>query len=84
MLKADAGDLWSVWCQIDVPQFILEGVTGGGNEGDIAVDDLTLLEGSCETVTHQGKIWTVDLCTVSRLFLDYFQYIITLDSWPFR
>ena len=38
-----------------IPQFVLEGVTLHGNEGDIAVDDLAVLEGSCNQVLDQGK-----------------------------
>ena len=38
-----------------IRQFVLEGVTLHGNEGDIAVDDLAVLEGSCTQVLDQGK-----------------------------
>lgn len=35
-------------------QFILEGVTLNGSEGDIAMDDVTVLEESC----HENTEWS--------------------------
>ena len=38
-----------------VNQFVLEGEIGRGHEGDIAVDDMAVLEGSCEKIVLQGR-----------------------------
>lgn len=37
-------------------QFILEGVTLEGSQGDIAVDDVTVLEESCHTSTEWSNL----------------------------
>ena len=37
-------------------QFVLEGTVGGGSKGDIAVDDLMVLDGNCETILKQGRL----------------------------
>ena len=36
-------------------KFIIEGTVGYGSSGDIALDDLTLLDGNCKTVITQSK-----------------------------
>ena len=36
-------------------QFVLEGEIGRGHEGDIAVDDMAVLEGSCVKIVLQGR-----------------------------
>ena len=36
-------------------QFVVEGTIGSGVIGDIAVDDLAVLDTSCDSVTLQGK-----------------------------
>ena len=36
-------------------QFVLEGTVGDGSKGDIAVDDLMVLDGNCETILKQGR-----------------------------
>jgi len=36
-------------------QFVIEGTVGAGNAGDIALDDLTVYDGICKTITRQGK-----------------------------
>ena len=36
-------------------KFIIEGTVGYGSSGDIALDDLTLLDGNCKTVVTQSK-----------------------------
>ena len=38
-----------------VNQFVLEGEIGRGHEGDVAVDDMAVLEGSCEKIVLQGR-----------------------------
>ena len=35
-------------------QFILESITKDGSEGDIAVDDITVLEERCHQTTERG------------------------------
>ena len=37
-------------------QFALEGETTTGNEGDIALDDLSVFDGSCQEVKDQGEV----------------------------
>ena len=37
-------------------QFIIEGTVGNGSRGDIALDDLTVLDGVCEKIIAQGKL----------------------------
>ena len=41
-------------CCLFFLQFVLEGTVGGGKQGDIAVDDLTVLDGACETILEQS------------------------------
>ena len=36
-------------------QFVLEGVVGDGLEGDIALDDLSVLDGTCTPISRQGE-----------------------------
>ena len=36
-------------------KFIIEGTVGYGSSGDIALDDLTLLDGNCKTIITQSK-----------------------------
>ena len=36
---------------------MVEGVRGTGNEGDIAVDDVILLEGNCAKAVNQGILF---------------------------
>ena len=36
-------------------KFIIEGMVGYGSSGDIALDDLTLLDGNCKTIITQSK-----------------------------
>ncbi|KAM7440722.1 hypothetical protein ABFA07_010120 [Porites harrisoni] len=36
-------------------KFVLEGTVGGGSKGDIAMDDLMVLDGNCETILKQGS-----------------------------
>ncbi|RMX47912.1 hypothetical protein pdam_00025982, partial [Pocillopora damicornis] len=36
--------------------FIIEGTVGYGSNGDIALDDLTLLDGNCETIITQKSL----------------------------
>ena len=38
-----------------INQFALEGEIGRGHEGDIAVDDMAVLEGSCVKIVLQGR-----------------------------
>ena len=38
-----------------INQLVLEGEIGRGHEGDIAVDDMAVLEGSCEKIILQGR-----------------------------
>ena len=38
-----------------INQFVLEGEIGRGHEGDIAVDDMAVLEGNCEKIVLQGR-----------------------------
>ena len=38
-----------------INQFVLEGEIGKGHEGDIAVDDMAALEGSCEKIIRHGR-----------------------------
>ena len=38
-----------------INQFVLEGEIGKGHEGDIAVDDMAVLEGSCVKIVLQGR-----------------------------
>ena len=52
-----------------VNQFVLEGEIGRGHEGDIAVDDMAVLEGSCEKIVLQGR---------KHLRVEYFRYAATL------
>ena len=47
------------WC---FSKFVLEGTVGSGSRADIAVDDLTVLEGACDTITAQStyrRHWSV-------------------------
>ena len=37
-------------------QILIEGVIGGGSSGDIAIDDITVLTGSCIKIVKQGKL----------------------------
>jgi len=34
---------------------VIEGTVGAGNAGDIALDDLTVLDGICGKITRQGE-----------------------------
>ena len=34
----------------------MEGTVGNGSRGDIAVDDLTVMDGVCEEIIKQGKL----------------------------
>ena len=36
-------------------KFIIEGMVGYGSSGDIALDDLILLDGNCKTILTQSK-----------------------------
>ena len=38
-----------------INQFVLEGVIGRGHEGDVAVDDMAVLEGNCVKIVLQGR-----------------------------
>lgn len=38
-----------------IHQFVIEGTVGAGSKGDIALDDLTILDGTCEMITRQGR-----------------------------
>ena len=33
---------------------VLEGTTGDGREGDIAIDDMSVLDGNCKKIIAQG------------------------------
>ena len=35
-------------------QYVIRATAGGGTEGDIAIDDVSLVDGECEHITHQG------------------------------
>ena len=35
-------------------KFVVEGTTADGNEGDIAIDDLSVLDGNCDKIITQG------------------------------
>ena len=52
-----------------INQLVLEGEIGRGHEGDIAVDDMAVLEGSCEKIVLQGR---------KHLRVKYFRYAATL------
>ena len=41
-------------------QFVIQATTGGGNEGDIAVDDVAVLDGECEYIVAQSMSDTFD------------------------
>lgn len=36
-------------------QFVIEGTVGAGSKGDVALDDLMVLDGICEIILRQGK-----------------------------
>ena len=42
------------WYQDCYFQFVLEGTVGTGSKGDIAVDDFTVLDGTCEKIFKQS------------------------------
>ena len=52
-----------------INQFVLEGEIGRGHEGDIAVDDMAVLEGNCEKIILQG---------MKYLGKQYFSYTATM------
>ena len=35
-------------------KFVVEGTTGDGREGDIAIDDMSVLDGNCKKIIAQG------------------------------
>ena len=35
-------------------KFVIEGTTSGGSEGDIAIDDMSVLDGNCKKIIAQG------------------------------
>ena len=35
-------------------KFVIEGMTGDGSEGDIAIDDMSVLDGNCKKIIAQG------------------------------
>ena len=35
-------------------KFVIEGTTGDGSEGDIAIDDMSVLDGNCKKIIAQG------------------------------
>ena len=35
-------------------KFVIEGTTSGGSEGDIAIDDMSVLDGNCKKIITQG------------------------------
>ena len=52
-----------------INQFVVEGKIGRGHEGDIAVDDMAVLEGNCQKIVLQGRKY---------LRKEYFAYTATL------
>ena len=35
-------------------KFVIEATTSGGSEGDIAIDDMSVLDGNCKKIIAQG------------------------------
>ena len=35
-------------------QYVIQATTGGGNKGDIAIDDVAVLDGECEYIVAQS------------------------------
>ena len=35
-------------------KFVIEGTTSDGSEGDIAIDDMSVLDGNCKKIIAQG------------------------------
>ena len=35
-------------------KFVIEGTTSDGSEGDIAIDDMSVLDGDCKKIIAQG------------------------------
>ncbi|XP_020615666.1 MAM and LDL-receptor class A domain-containing protein 1-like [Orbicella faveolata] len=58
-LSGDQGNRWRFGqTALNSPslyKFVLEGTVGDGSKGDVAVDDLTILDGICETIIKQSK-----------------------------
>ncbi|EDO33376.1 predicted protein, partial [Nematostella vectensis] len=57
--RGDKGDVWR-YGQIALKsaeefRFIIEATTTNGNKGDIALDDMTVIRGSCKTIAKQRK-----------------------------
>ena len=52
-----------------INQFVLEGEIGRGHEGDIAVDDMAVLEENCVKIVLQGR---------KHLRKEHFAYTATL------
>ena len=44
------------FCTIVFGQFVIEAQVGNGLEGDIALDDLSVIDGSCTHISNQGKM----------------------------
>ncbi|PFX15365.1 G-protein coupled receptor GRL101 [Stylophora pistillata] len=59
-LSGNQGDQWkfgqTALISRDAYRFIIEGTVGGGSSGDIALDDLTLLDGNCQTIITQKSL----------------------------
>jgi len=58
-LSGDQGNRWRFGqTALNSPslyKFVLEGTVGDGSKGDVAVDDLTILDGICETIIKQTR-----------------------------
>ena len=47
---------WIIFDFIPFMQFVIEAETKGGDEGDIAVDDIKLNEGTCQKIISYSKL----------------------------
>ncbi|XP_025085517.1 MAM and LDL-receptor class A domain-containing protein 1-like [Pomacea canaliculata] len=83
-----SGNQGNRWIQAEITvhssgswEAVFEGVVGSGYSSDIAIDDVSILSGSCGAVSG-GCNFDVDMCTWSNVQGDNFDWMRTMGATP--